>query len=135
MLSCLYDFLALLVQQGSIGAKQKTMQDNSELYIRKTIEYMEKNYSRHLVIEDIAQVIGLDRNYLGALFKRGVKMTLKEFLTVFRMNRACELLEDSNLTIGDVARSVGYDDPLLFSKVFKNIKGTSPSRFRDGILI
>jgi AraC-like DNA-binding protein len=135
MLSCLYDFLALLVQQGSIGAKQKTMQDNSELYIRKTIEYMEKNYSRHLVIEDIAQVIGLDRNYLGALFKKGVKMTLKEFLTVFRMNRACELLEDNNLTIGDVARSVGYDDPLLFSKVFKKIKGTSPSKFRDGILI
>ena len=133
MLSCLYDFLALLVREGGAGAKQNTRQKSSELYVRKTIEYIEKNYSRHLVIKDIAQVIGLDRNYLGAIFKKGVNMTLKEFLTVFRINRACELLEDNNLTIGDVARSVGYDDPLLFSKVFKNIKGISPSRFRDGI--
>jgi YesN/AraC family two-component response regulator len=94
---------------------------------------MERNYSRRLKIEDIAHAIGLDRNYLGALFKKESKMTLKEFLTAFRMNRACELLEDNNLTVGDVARSVGYEDPLLFSKIFKNFKGISPSRFRDNI--
>jgi AraC-like DNA-binding protein len=133
MLSCLYDFLAFLVEAGNNGIHQKSRQDSSELYIRKTIEYVEKNYSRHLGIEDIAHVIGLDRNYLGVIFKKGVNMTLKEFLTTFRMNRACELLGDNKLSVGDVARSVGYDDPLLFSKVFKNIKGTSPSKFRDSL--
>ncbi len=132
-LSCLYDFLALLTQTGITGTNQKARQNRSELYIRKTIEYMEKNYSRHLEIEDIAQAIGLDRNYLGVIFKKGVNMTMKEFLTAFRVNRACELLEDSKLTIGDVSRSVGYDDPLLFSKVFKKIKNVSPSMFRDSI--
>ncbi len=132
-LSCLYDFLALLTESGNNSTNQMTRQDRSELYLRKTIEYMEKNYSRHLGIEDIAQAIGLDRNYLGVIFKKGVSMTLKEFLTVFRVNRACELLEDIKLSVGDVARSVGYDDPLLFSKVFKNIKGVSPSKFRDNI--
>ncbi len=130
-LSCLYDFLALLTQTGNAGTNQKSKQNRSELYIRKTIEYMEKNYSRHLEIDDIAQAIGLDRNYLGVIFKKGVNMTMKEFLTAFRVNRACELLEDSKLTIGDVSRSVGYDDPLLFSKVFKKIKSVSPSMFRD----
>lgn len=132
-LSCLYDFLALLTETGNTGTNQKMRQDRRELYIRKTIEYMEKNYSRHLEIEDIAQAIGLDRNYLGVIFKKGVNMTMKEFLTAFRVNRACELLEDNKLTVGDIARSVGYDDPLLFSKVFKNIKGVSPSKFRDYI--
>lgn len=131
ILSGLYDFLAFLVEEE--GENQKAKQDRSELYIRKTVEYMEKNYSRRLKIDDIAKAIGLDRSYLGAIFKNGVNMTLKEFLTVFRMNRACELLEDNKLTIGDVARSVGYDDPLLFSKVFKNVKGVSPSRFRISI--
>lgn len=132
-LSCLYDFLGFLVETGNNGINQKAGHELSELYIRKTIEYVEKNYSRRLEIEDIAKAIGLDRSYLGAIFKKGVNMTLKEFLTVFRMNRACELLEDNKLAIGDVARSVGYDDPLLFSKVFKNIKGASPSTFRDSI--
>lgn len=132
-LGCLYDFLALLAETGSGGIGQKKGQDRSELYIRKTIEYIEKNYSSHLGIENIAQTIGLDRSYLGAIFKKNIKMTLKEFLTAFRMNRACELLADNKLTIGDIARSVGYDDPLLFSKTFKNVKGTSPSLFRDRI--
>jgi AraC-like DNA-binding protein len=133
LLSCLYDFLAFLAEAGNNGIGQKAIQNRSELYIRKTIEYIGKNYSRHLGIEDVAQAIGLDRSYLGVIFKKGVNMTLKEFLTAFRMDRACELLEDDKLTVGDVARSVGYDDPLLFSKVFKIIKGASPSKFRVSI--
>jgi YesN/AraC family two-component response regulator len=133
MLSRLYAILALLLETGNGGIKQKAGQDRSELYIRKTSEYIEKNYSRHIGIRDVAQAIGLDRSYLGAMFKKSVNMTLKEFLTAFRMNRACELLEDDKLTVGDVARSVGYDDPLLFSKTFKNSKGASPSNFRGRI--
>jgi AraC-like DNA-binding protein len=134
ILSCLYDFLGLLVQAGNGGENQPEGPDRSELYIRKTIECVEKNYSGHIKIRDVARAVGLDRSYLGAIFRKSVNMTLKEFLTAFRMNRACELLEDRRLTVGDVARSVGYDDPLLFSKTFKNSKGASPSKYRGGII-
>jgi AraC family transcriptional regulator of arabinose operon len=45
------------------------------------------------------------------------------------MEKACELMEYSNLNIGGIAHSVGYEDPLLFSKMFKKNMGLSPSQF------
>jgi YesN/AraC family two-component response regulator len=46
------------------------------------------------------------------------------------MNKAVELMANAELSIGDVARSVGYEDPLLFSKIFKKLKGESPRQYR-----
>ena len=47
------------------------------------------------------------------------------------MNKAYELLKKLELSIGDISRSVGYIDPLTFSKTFKKIKGVSPKQYRD----
>ncbi len=46
------------------------------------------------------------------------------------MDKACDLMYNQQLSIGDIARSVGYEDPLLFSKIFKKIKGASPRIYR-----
>ncbi len=59
--------------------------------------------------------------------------TLQEYLIEFRILKACELLENEMLTIGDVSRSVGYADQLLFSKVFKRIRKVTPSEYRKNI--
>ncbi|MGF7047731.1 AraC-like DNA-binding protein [Paenibacillus sp. DS2015] len=59
--------------------------------------------------------------------------SIQEYLIHFRVNKACELMMNSELSIGDISRSVGYDDPLLFSKIFKKVKGASPKHFRDAI--
>jgi len=43
-------------------------------------------------------------------------------------------MKERSLSIGDIARSVGYDNPLIFSKVFKKINGLSPSEYRNNLL-
>ncbi len=101
-----------------------------EIYIKKAIEFMEFNYSGNITIAEVAEHVGLNHKYLSSLFKKSVGVSPKEFLICYRMERACELLKDRWLTIGDVARSAGYSDQFVFSRTFKKRKGLSPKEYR-----
>ena len=57
------------------------------------------------------------------------KMTPNEYLVQFRIANACKLLKSSNVNISEAAYSSGYSDPLYFSRVFKKIKGITPTEF------
>ncbi len=71
--------------------------------------------------------------YIESLFKKNLNLSPQEFLLKFRMNKAYELLKNPELSIGDVSRSVGYIDPLTFSKTFKKYNGSSPKQYRENI--
>ncbi len=131
ILSLLYLFLSKLIEQNEYQSTVRRAQNTQELYVNKAIEYMEMNYSRKIKITDIAAYIGLDRSYLGALFKEYTGKSLQKFLLEQRIDKACRLMNNNELTISDISRSVGYDDPLHFSKMFKRIKRMSPKMFKS----
>ena len=58
-------------------------------------------------------------------------MSPQKFLMKFRITKAAELLYNTDLSIGNIAYSCGYIDPLAFSKAFKKIKGISPKEYRN----
>ena len=58
----------------------------------------------------------------------------QEYLLSLKMEKACNLLTNLQLSIGDVARQVGYEDQLTFSKIFKKSKGVSPKLYRELLL-
>lgn len=128
-LSVLYRFFALLIEANE-EAGEVSPQTRQLEYLRQAIRYVAANYSGPLSVRGMADHVGLDRSYLYTLFQRHLQITPKRFLTQFRINKACELLY-TGLTIGEVAYSVGYDDALLFSKVFKKEKGITPSHYRQ----
>ena len=101
-----------------------------EEHVKKALEYITMNYSRKISITEIARNVGLDRSYLYSLFSEYVNASPQEYLISFRMEKASDLMHAPTLAIGDIARSVGYEDPLMFSKAFKKIKGLSPREYR-----
>jgi AraC-like DNA-binding protein len=123
-------FLSELVGQSGNEGLYGFTASRKEVYIKKAIEYIEINYSRKVRISELAHHLGLDRSYLGSIFKEQLDISLQDFLLNFRMDKACELMKSKNLSIGDISRSVGYDDPLLFSKLFKKNKGLPPREYR-----
>lgn len=132
LLSLLYDFLSILVEE----TNNEELTNNNELklsYIREAVTFIEKNYSRKITIQELARNIGLDRSYLYSVFQEVIEQSPQEYLINFRINKACELMKNPTLNIGDISRSVGYIDPLYFSKLFKKIKGLTPTAFRKEI--
>ena len=98
-------------------------------YVHDAIDYIRKNFSQPISVSDIARSAGVDRTYLYTLFKENTGKSPKEYLTGFRLDAACRLLGEHNLSVKATARSVGYLDELYFSRVFKEHKGVCPSRY------
>ena len=102
-----------------------------EEWVSRAKEYMMAHYHKRLSVEAVADAIHIDRRYLRNLFVKHTGKPTKVFLDTLRMERAAELLLCSPLSVGIVAMSVGYDDPLSFSKAFKKHFGISPTEYRD----
>lgn len=132
LLGLLYIFFSQLIEMNGSQFLNDT-ENPKEMYIKRYIEIVAKNYSRSVNIGQISQNIGINRRYLSSIFKEYINLSPKEFLINFRMNKACELMENKQLSVSDIARSVGYDDPLQFSKMFKKITGKSPKEYRKSV--
>ena len=108
-----------------------TVPRHSSSYVRIAQEYIRNNYARPSVkVQDIASYVGLNRSYLYTLFQKEAGMSPLEYLTTFRLSRAEELLNSTDLSIESIAISSGYADPVVFSKAFKRYRGMTPQQHR-----
>jgi AraC-like DNA-binding protein len=131
LLGHLYIFLSLLIRNNRSTTSAIAKSGNRENHCKRAIEFISRNYSGDISIRDIASNMGLDRSYLYTIFMKTLNMSPQDFLIHYRLDRAVELMGKPELDIGDISRSVGYDDPLAFSRIFKKKKGVSPSLFRQ----
>lgn len=127
--SIMYEYLYLLATkypQENIPIEMK-----KRSYVEDCLQYIENNYDHSFSIQEIADSLGLERSYLYRLFKNLTGFSPQEYLLDFRIRKACELLQNTDLPIIQIARSVGYEDSLYFSKFFKQHMNTSPSSYRQ----
>lgn len=127
-------FLLLSELVGNADKSRATEKSQKDIYIEKCIEYIEKHFSHDITVANLAEYIGLNRSYLSSIFKSYINMSPQEFLIKYRMDKASEFMLAPSLSIGEISRSVGYEDPLAFSKIFKKIKGLSPREYREQLL-
>jgi YesN/AraC family two-component response regulator len=123
--------LSLLIEEAPILSGSK--RNDKQLYVNSAIDFIADNYTRNITISEISKHVGFDQSYFGAIFKSHMLMTLQQFLIHFRIERACGLMQNKDLSIGDIARSVGYENPVVFTRAFKKIKVLSPNRYRKTI--
>ncbi|MDF2842339.1 MAG: transcriptional regulator, AraC family [Herbinix sp.] len=130
MLGYLMLALSLLVEKAS---HTKRHYNSTTTYLQKATEYIEYNYTQELTVQGIADYIGISRSQLFRVFKEHYNKSPEQFILEFRIRQACQLLKTSQLSIGSVAYSVGFNDNLYFSKAFKKIKGMSPRDYMHRI--
>jgi len=97
-------------------------------YVDEALEFIHSEYMTDISVEEIANRLNLDRTYFSVIFKKKVGISPKQYLLKYRMNIATTLLAD-NLSVSVVARSVGYSDLYIFSKMFKRHFGVSPTEY------
>lgn len=97
----------------------------------KARDYIINHYQKPLSLNDVAEELDLNPSYLCRLFKEEMQTSFVTFLQNYRIEKAAELLSGTNDKIGEIGELVGYENQQYFNKVFKSIKGMSPSEFRE----
>ncbi len=98
--------------------------------IRQAQQYIQANYQRPLRLEEVAAHVGLVPVYLCARFKQEVGLGFTEYCNRCRIDRAKQLLKESQLPIVEIALQVGFSSPRYFGRVFKAAEGLQPNQFR-----
>lgn len=123
-----YMFMSVLVKDVAVIDGKFSVSSNP--HIQKALEFIHKNYGNNINVNEVADYIKLNRSYFSTLFQKNVGMTVQKYLTIFRISRANELLDITENSIESIAEDCGYNDPLVFSKVYKKMYGITPTQHR-----
>lgn len=113
------------------GYREDNRQTAPDYHLRQAVAYIQSRIHKRIIVSDVAEYVGVDRSYLGRLFRRYKGMSTQQFIINTKMEAAAQfLLLNPSLSISEIARSAGYDDQLDFSKAFKSRYGMSPTLWR-----
>lgn len=98
--------------------------------LHRAIEYFDENYQDKVSISVLAQLCNMSPSQFTRAFKREFGATVRTYLVSYRIDRACELLSNSMLSVGDIAFTCGFHDHAYFSRMFRRHTGMSPSDYR-----
>lgn len=100
------------------------------LNIKKAISYIEINYENDITIDSISNELNINKCYFCTLFKKETGTTFSSYLNKIRIDKSKELLKNSNLSILDIAITVGFNNQNYFAMAFKKELGLTPLKYR-----
>lgn len=92
--------------------------------------FLDINYPEKIKLIDVANLFGVHPNYLSKIFNEKYGINPKQYLVDLKLKKACKLLSTTKLPISMIANSLGFDDQLAFSKIFRKKLLMSPSQYR-----
>jgi AraC-like DNA-binding protein len=99
-------------------------------YVEKAKAYVMRHVDRPIKITDVAVFIGISDRYLYNLFIKYEGISPKQYINNLKLEKAKKLLSSPNISVTEVAESVGFSDVLRFSHFFSDHAGLSPSKYR-----
>lgn len=97
---------------------------------REIIQYLERNYDRDVPLQEIADAVGFNKNYICSVFKRDSGMTIGNCQTIIRIHKAAELISFSDMSLNQVAASTGFTNLSHFNRIFKKVVRIPPGQYR-----
>ena len=95
-----------------------------------SIEYIHRNFNEDISIQKLAEIEHLSVSRLYTVFKENIGYSPSEYILALRINHACSLLLQTDMSIKEISVQVGYKDPFYFSRLFKKRVGKSPSTYK-----
>lgn len=115
-----------------IEKEQHDREEDERLFMKKSIAFFEDNIGNsHFVIEDLARHLAMSRTAYYTKMKSITGLSPMDFVKQMRIKKALKLMEDTSLSVSEVAYCVGFSDPKYFSKCFKAEMGITPTQYMD----
>ncbi|WMT43104.1 AraC family transcriptional regulator [Paenibacillus sp. D2_2] len=122
-------FLSIM-HQVLVGHKNREVSGSIDIAaIEEAVAYIKRNYMNPLTLEELAEIHAMNPKQFSYFFHKHTGVRPIDFVIQYRMERASELLRAGNFPIRDIAVSVGYANPLYFSRAYKKRFGISPSLY------
>lgn len=103
-------------------------------FVKEAIEYMDEEFSSGISISEVAKKIHVERTYFFRRFKKEIGVSPSDYLLGVRLEKAKDLLRNSNLSIASIAKAVGYNNYVTFTESFTKKMGLRPSEYRKKAL-
>jgi YesN/AraC family two-component response regulator len=110
--------------------RQQTLNRATQQLIRKSMAYIHAHYSESITREEIAEHIGISADYLTDCFRQELGITPITYIRRYRIRQACELLQNSEQSITQVALAVGFSDSAHFARTFQREMKVTPRAYR-----
>ncbi|MED4225499.1 response regulator [Neobacillus cucumis] len=127
-----YEDILLNPQLDGFSIKEELVKGNKTLSVIEHAEaFILEKYREDISLEQTAEHVNLSSYYFSKTFKNEYGKTFIDYLTDIRIQKAKELMEETNLSLKEICYEVGYKDPNYFSRVFKKVTGITPKDYRQ----
>lgn len=123
----------LIVLLAEIMEKEELCSDKNHTgnrYVLFALNYIRENYNKKILISDIAGLLNISSRYLSKVFHEHVHMTISTYLNTYRINEAIHLMRHTTLSLTEISYHIGLKDSQHFTKLFHNIMGITPHKYR-----
>lgn len=127
-------FIQLCVILSRLYETCGTDDSDDVLKLASAVAYLEKHFCDNVSIPELAQISGYSERQFSRLFKSAFSTTPNMHIIALRMQKAQQLLKNSEMSVGEIAWSCGYDDQNYFSRVFKRYVGLTPTEYKHNVL-
>lgn len=111
--------------------EESSAQSQTEAIVKDIARYLRDNYSQQVLVRDVAAQVHLSERHTNRLFRQVMGVSIKDYLTDFRLNVAKQLLVNRQLGVNEVAYATGYRDVRHFITIFRQRTGFTPATFRE----
>lgn len=113
------------------AATRRNLQEKNVQLVENIKIMVENSFGEKLNISEIARNLGYSRSYMTEVFHRETGLSISQYITEFRLQRAELMMRNSSHSVQQIAYLCGYSDPFFFSRMFKKRFGVSPRSFRE----
>lgn len=131
-LSRFFSVLSLIAsdESGSNVVGRLAIEDKKNKRIQSIYLYVMNNYQKDITLDSIAQFAGMERASFCVFFKKMTGKSFFTFLTDYRVEASCQMLQKTNKSIAEICLASGFRDVPYYNRVFKKAKQVSPSEYR-----
>ncbi|MFT4144706.1 MAG: response regulator [Mobilitalea sp.] len=103
--------------------------------VKNAIKYIDQNYFEDLSLASLAEQFNVESSYFSKIFRQETGDNLMLYIAKKRMNKCVEYMADAKISLTEIAFMVGYDDYSYFNRVFRKMMGSSPSEYRNELML
>ena len=128
LLSYIHLLAACLFTEFELVSSEEMNQGN---FMYKVLYYIQQHSHENLTLESVAKEMGIGKSHLSHLFSQKLRINFRRFLNTIRIEKACILLQDTDMSIKEICYETGFESTRTFHRVFLEEQKITPVEFRS----